>query len=114
MKQTRILRSNTIDKFNTNQDVANLCIEYIKKYVIPDDFDLIIEPNAGDGAFIAGCKSLTYKQHFYDIETEHEEKIMHDFLHLWTFKMPILVFIIFVFSYLIFLNIIFLSIICPI
>jgi hypothetical protein len=35
-------------------------------------------------------------------------------LHLWTFKMPILVFIIFVFSYLIFLNIIFLSIICSI
>jgi hypothetical protein len=35
-------------------------------------------------------------------------------LHLWTFKMPILVFIILVFSYLIFLNIIFLSIICSI
>jgi len=32
-------------------------------------------------------------------------------LHLWTFKMPILVFVILVFSYLIFLNIIFLSII---
>jgi hypothetical protein len=35
-------------------------------------------------------------------------------LHLWTFKMPILVFVILVFSYLIFLNIIFLSIICSI
>ena len=35
-------------------------------------------------------------------------------LHLWTFKMPILVFIIFVFSYLIFPNIFGLSIICPI
>jgi hypothetical protein len=35
-------------------------------------------------------------------------------LHLWTFKMPILVFIIFVFSYLIFLNIFGLSIICSI
>jgi len=35
-------------------------------------------------------------------------------LHLWTFKMPILVFIIFVFSYFIFLYIIFLSIICSI
>ena len=32
-------------------------------------------------------------------------------LHLWTFKMPILVFIILVFSYLIFLNIFGLSII---
>ncbi len=80
MKQTKILRSNTIDKFNTNQDIANLCIEYIKKYVIPNDFDLIIEPNAGNGAFIAGCKSLTYKQHFYDIEIENEEIIRHNFL----------------------------------
>ena len=35
-------------------------------------------------------------------------------LNLWTFKMPILVFIIFVFSYLIFPNIFGLSIICPI
>ncbi len=72
MKQTKI--------FNTNPEVVNLCIENIKIYVIPKDFDLIIEPNAGDGAFIAGIKSLTYNQHFYDIETEHEEKIRHDFL----------------------------------
>jgi hypothetical protein len=35
-------------------------------------------------------------------------------IHLWTFKMPILVFIILVFSYLIFLNIFGLSIICSI
>jgi hypothetical protein len=35
-------------------------------------------------------------------------------LHLWTFKMPFLVFIILVFSYFIFLNIIFLSIICSV
>jgi len=74
MKQTKI--------FNTNPEVVNLCIENIKKYVIPNDFDLIIEPNAGDGAFIAGIKSLTYNQHFYDIETEHEEKIRQDFLTL--------------------------------
>jgi len=37
-----------------------------------------------------------------------------ELLHLWTFKMPILVFIILVFSYLIFLNIFGLSIICSI
>ena len=80
MKQTKGLHRNTIDKYYTNPDAVNLCIENIKKYVIPNDFDLIIEPNAGDGAFIAGIKSLTYNQHFYDIETEHEEKIRHDFL----------------------------------
>ena len=41
-------------------------------------------------------------------------KIKDDILHLWTFKMPILVFIILVFSYFIFLNIIFLPIICSV
>ena len=39
---------------------------------------------------------------------------MGELLHLWTFKTPILVFIILVFSYLIFLNIFGLSIICSI
>jgi hypothetical protein len=38
----------------------------------------------------------------------------NELLHLWTFKMPFLVFIILVFSYFIFLNIIFLSIICSV
>ena len=45
---------------------------------------------------------------------DHLDRNNGFFIHLWTFKMPILVFIIFVFSYLIFLNIIFLSIICSI
>ena len=52
------------------------------------------------------------------INTDNEygtyNSILKCFLHLWTFKMPILVFIIFVFSYLIFPNIFDLSIICPI
>jgi hypothetical protein len=42
------------------------------------------------------------------------EQLRKKILHLWTFKMPILVFIILVFSYLIFLNIFGLSIICSI
>jgi hypothetical protein len=50
----------------------------------------------------------------YDSDKKRDLIIMRDNLHLWTFKMPILVFIIFVFSYFIFLYIIFLSIICSI
>ena len=49
----------------------------------------------------------------YKIINEKINKL-EQLLHLWTFKMPILVFIILVFSYFIFLNIIFLSIICSI
>lgn len=82
MKQTKGLHRNTIDKYYTNPDAVNLCIENIKKYVIPNDFDVIIEPSAGNGAFIAGIKSLTYNQIFYDIEPENEEIIKQDFLTL--------------------------------
>ena len=82
MKQTKGLHRNTIDKYYTNQDAVNLCIENIKKYVIPNDIDVIIEPSAGNGAFIAGIKSLTYNQIFYDIEPENEEIIKQDFLML--------------------------------
>jgi predicted RNA methylase len=82
MKQTKGLHRNTIDKYYTNQDAVNLCIENIKKYVIPNDLDVIIEPSAGNGAFIAGIKSLTYNQIFYDIEPENEEIIKQDFLML--------------------------------
>ena len=80
MKQIKGLRRNTIDKYYTNSDAVNLCIENIKKYVIINDFDLIIEPSAGNGAFIEGIKSLTYNYLFYDIEPENEEIIKKDFL----------------------------------
>lgn len=82
MKQTKGLQRNTIDKYYTNPSTVNLCIENIKKYVIPNDLDVIIEPSAGNGAFIAGIKSLTYNQIFYDIEPENEEIIKQDFLTL--------------------------------
>jgi hypothetical protein len=82
MKQIKGLQRNTIDKYYTNSAAVNICIENIKKYVIPNDFDVIIEPSAGNGAFITGIKSLTYNQIFYDIEPENEEIIKQDFLTL--------------------------------
>ena len=47
---------------------------------------------------------LTLNEFDMPIEISFE---LLELLHLWTFKMPILVFIILVFSYFIFLNIIF-------
>jgi len=80
--QTKGLRRNTIDKYYTNPETVKLCIEYIDKYVVMDDLDLIIEPSAGNGAFIEGIKSLTYNHLFYDIEPENDEIIKQDFLKL--------------------------------
>ena len=71
---------------------------------------------------LTGIKSLGkkvgnfYTNLFYSLQYEEQQlqKNLNNLLHLWTFKMPILVFIILVFSYLIFLNIFGLSIICSI
>jgi len=82
MKQTKGLQRNTIDKYYTNPTTVNLCIEFIKNNIVIDDNDLIIEPSAGNGAFIAGIKSLVYNTLFYDIEPENEEIIKQDFLTL--------------------------------
>jgi len=80
--QTKGLQRNTIDKYYTNPETVKLCIEYIDKYVVMDDLDLIIEPSAGNGAFIEGIKSLTYNHLFYDIEPENDEITKQDFLKL--------------------------------
>ena len=80
MKQTQGLQRNTIDKYYTNPTTVNLCIEFIKNNIVIDDNDLIIEPSAGNGAFIAGIKSLVYNTLFYDIEPDNEEIIRQDFL----------------------------------
>lgn len=82
MKQTMKLQRTTIDKYYTNPTTVDLCIEYIKKYIYMNDCDVIIEPNASDGAFIDGIKSLTYNQLFYDIEPSNEKIIRMNFLEL--------------------------------
>jgi hypothetical protein len=76
--------------------------------------------------FVDRCNLIMIKSfiyYFYFIFTEvmnssiskkYVNKNKDLLLHLWTFKMPILVFILLVFSYLIFLNIFGLSIICSI
>lgn len=82
LTQSKGLRRNTIDKYYTNPETVKLCIEYIDKYIYMDDCDLIIEPSAGNGAFIEGIKSLTYNRLFYDIEPENDEITKQDFLTL--------------------------------
>jgi hypothetical protein len=41
---------------------------------------VVIEPSAGNGAFIDGVKSLTNNFRFYDLEPEHGEIIRQDYL----------------------------------
>jgi predicted RNA methylase len=75
------LKRNTIDKFYTKVSIVNLCINYIKQYLkINKKDDLIIEPSAGNGAFISTIKTLSDNYKFYDIKPENSEIIKQDFL----------------------------------
>ena len=80
--QNKGLNRNSIDKFYTKESVAKLCVDEVKRFIMIDENDIVIEPSAGDGAFIEGIKELSNNYMFYDIEPEHEEIIRQDFLNL--------------------------------
>ena len=80
--QKKGLKRDCIDKYYTNDEIVELCIYNIKKYLTIDDNDLIIEPSAGNGSFINHIKSLTDNYKFYDIEPENDEIIKQDYLIL--------------------------------
>ena len=81
-KQDVGLLRNTIDKYYTNPNVANLCIEKIIEYLKPTRQDLLIEPSAGNGSFIKGMKEISNRCEFYDIEPENSEIIKQDYMAL--------------------------------
>ena len=78
--QTKGLKRNVIDKFYTKKEVAMYCINLFKDYVAPNNDDLIIEPSAGNGAFIDAIKSLKCNYEFYDLEPANDEIIKQDYL----------------------------------
>ena len=77
------LKRNNIDKFYTKEEVVNICIsKLINKIDLNIDNDLIIEPSAGNGAFINYIKSNFKNYIFYDIIPEHPEIVKQDYLEL--------------------------------
>jgi len=78
--QTKGLRRNTIDKYYTAEFAVDLCLSHIQTYIQTSETDLIIEPSAGNGAFIPGIKAITNHYEFYDLEPENEEIIKQDYL----------------------------------
>jgi len=82
-QQTTGIGRNTVDKFYTKPDVVELCESKIKEHLnISYERDLIIEPSAGNGAFISRIKTLTKHYKFYDIEPENVEILKQDYLEL--------------------------------
>lgn len=80
IKQNTGLKRNNIDKFYTKKEIAELCINNIKKYLKINKDELIIEPSAGNGVFIEYIKQLSNNYKFYDILPENEDIIKEDFL----------------------------------
>jgi hypothetical protein len=70
------------DKCYTKESVANYCMKLFKEYISVNPDDLVIEPSAGDGAFIKDIINLHCKYWFYDIEPLSEDIIEQDYLKI--------------------------------
>ena len=80
--QSKGLKRDPIDKFYTSIPYANKCIENINNKLQINKEDLIIEPSAGNGAFISSIKEITNNYLFYDITPENSEILKQDYLLL--------------------------------
>lgn len=80
MNQTNKLQRDTINKFYTNKSVVAQCIKVINDNLDIHTNDIVIEPSAGNGAFISEIKQITKNYLFFDIEPEHPEISKQDFL----------------------------------
>ncbi|MHA2083084.1 MAG: hypothetical protein ACXABD_04960 [Candidatus Thorarchaeota archaeon] len=78
MKKTGLKRQDG-DKFYTKKLVVDQCMKAVIEKIDLDDL-LLIEPSAGDGAFIDAIKQSTAMHRFYDIEPHHPDIIKCDFL----------------------------------
>jgi hypothetical protein len=75
------LQRTTTDKFYTKPDIVALCCDAIKSHLqISRDTDTIIEPSAGNGAFVDFVKSAVRNYHLYDLVPEHCEIVQQDYL----------------------------------
>lgn len=70
-----------MDKYYTNPKIAEQCCSIISKIIqINYEDDLIIEPSAGNGAFIQPIKKLCKNCLFFDIAPENKNIKQQDFL----------------------------------
>ena len=80
VSQKKGLQRNTIDKYYTKPSVAEQCIGKIQQTLQIDKNDVIIEPSAGNGAFIPFIQPLVDTSIFFDIAPEHPSIIQQNYL----------------------------------
>jgi len=70
-----------MDKYFTNPEIANICCGIVNNKVKIDyENDLIIEPSAGNGAFIQPIRQMCKNNIFMDILPENKDVKKKDFL----------------------------------
>lgn len=74
------LKRNTIDKYYTKESVVELVMSFWSQHITLSRNDLVIEPSAGNGAFIPEIKKYAFNYVFYDIEPENDEIVKQDYL----------------------------------
>ena len=76
------LNRNTIDKYYTNVNTVNFCMDLLINKISVCDKDLIIEPSAGNGAFAERINEQCCDVLYYDVEPEETFIIKQDYLKL--------------------------------
>jgi hypothetical protein len=77
-KSAKEVRDSGLDKFYTNPDIAEKCLESVGSMYKWSDWDLVIEPSAGNGSFLT--RIPTNKKLGIDISPEHADVMKQDFL----------------------------------
>lgn len=75
---TQTVRQEGLDKFYTKPNISKKCLEIIGNYYKWDEWDLVIEPSAGNGSFYTQIPIS--KKIGIDISPEHKDIIKQDFL----------------------------------
>ncbi len=71
------VREQGLDKFYTNVNIAEKCLNILETYYTWEKWDLVVEPSAGNGSFFTRIKSKN--KIGIDIEPEHSDIIKKDF-----------------------------------
>ena len=67
-KKTGLHRTDDTDCFYTRPEIAQSCIDHLLRRVDISAYDVIIEPSAGEGAFVEYFRQHQMNIHSYDIE----------------------------------------------
>lgn len=77
---TEYIRANSFDEYYTNPELAERIVKLVDQKCNLNNFDLIIQPSAGNGSFLPYLPAEKTKA--YDINPQHPDIIEQDFLEL--------------------------------